>query len=400
MELWADLPKQGEQSDDSTELSTRLRRRLSEREMLQLWREWLLSDYVPTYGRSLGASRIFRRFYWVDALGISQVKRSQATLRSQTLHSIEEIAQNLTREERPIALSGLLLEAGSSRRKELSPEQSSALSMPKKSGILAASWLEISSTLLAGMAQSPAIFLLNPLGIKLFSADDLTAVVQRAVPTELFLLLPHKQIEYYLQLARKNPQSASLITNLLRSDRWKTLPQDKIEQQISGFIQLFKHTLQRHFQLPLQVISLPVPNGPASLEPLPQTLLFATRRTDSLFALNDALCRYQRERQKQSYEGVLGEEWFQAQAQSSLASQHNELAQRIHQQGQAQRIRRWPDLRLQLIQQHFGSFTLAEYDAILQELLLKQSIHCIWQKKSSQPDKERIPGNNDTLMWN
>ncbi|HEY4385234.1 MAG TPA: hypothetical protein VGN34_12290 [Ktedonobacteraceae bacterium] len=45
-------------------------RRLTERVILSLVREWLLQDYVSAYSRSLAATHIFKRCYWIDALGL------------------------------------------------------------------------------------------------------------------------------------------------------------------------------------------------------------------------------------------------------------------------------------------------------------------------------------------
>src|SRR5437660_3975237 len=68
MDLWTDLDNNLQPPSD---LSVHGRaRRLTERVVLSSLRELLLQDYAANYCRSLGATRIFRRCYWVDALGI------------------------------------------------------------------------------------------------------------------------------------------------------------------------------------------------------------------------------------------------------------------------------------------------------------------------------------------
>jgi hypothetical protein len=313
----------------------------------------------------------------------------------------------LSQESKPIALHGLVLEAGSSKRKEAREGQNSSsaktqeITMPKESGIIRASWLEAAPSLLKGIEQSPAIFLLNPFGPTMFSYDDLAPLYLRTVPTELCLLVPHKQLQARLLSALHSPARASLLTSLLRTDRWRTLPikEETMMQAIDGFIDIFITSMQRHFLLPVQRILLPVQVRPAVVETAPYTLLFATRRQDSLYSMNDAVCVYQRQVNAESHRGVLAEEWFAAQQQERVAEEWQRLYLSTLRQGQTQRIRRWPDLRQQLLLANFGQFTLHDYDTVMQKLLLNKEVRCEWRQRSAEPEEERIPGNDDTLVW-
>ena len=367
---------------------------------------WLLQDYVAAYCYSLAATRIFKRCYWIDGLGIDNRplagtaatppdlasdipplpapkgrKKGSITVVPPSLQPIVTLSQLLAQENKPIHLCGFVLEAGSSKNSKGTREKANVqkthkptnIILPTEGGVIRASWLEASSLLLNEIEQSPAIFLLNPLGPILFNYDDLAPLYQRTGPTELCLLIPHKQIETRLLAAHKNQAQATALTGLLRSNRWKTLPlaKEKQGEAITGFTKLFQASMQRHFQLAPQCIALPVPNGPASVAPLPYTLIYATRRQDSLMNMNDALCLYRRRTYQQSYQGVLGEEWFARQEQEHHTMQLQALTRRIQQQGAAARIRRWPDLRQQLLIANFGQFTHAEYDTIIQQLLIR-----------------------------
>ncbi len=429
MNLWTDLDNNLQHPPD---LSVHGRtRRLTERVILSSLREWLLQDYAANYGRALGATRIFRRCYWVDALGIDrkasilppteleniQPERSNGKRRKKditpvalppALRPIAELSQALSQGSQALTLYGLLLEAGSSKRKERRssangtvPVASKELVLPKESGILAASWLEAAPVLLAGIEQLPAIFLLNPCGLTLFSYDDLAQLYQRTVPTELCLLIVHKQVEGHLQAAQRSAAQASALTALLRSDRWKTLPMQEGErtQAVQGFLDLFIASMKRHFLLPVQRIALPMQTRPALVEAMPYTLIFATRRQDSLMSMNDAVCRYQHRVYEGSHRGVLGEEWFAAQLQARYDEGRQQLYQRTLQLGRAQRIRRWPDLRQQLLLANFGQFTAHDYDTTLQQLLLNGEVHCEWRKPPVEGEEARLPGNEDTLLW-
>src|SRR5947209_20364441 len=82
--------------------------------------------------------------------------------------------------------------------------------------------------------HSPAIFMLNPIGQTLFSYDDLALLYQRkSAPTELCLLIPHKQAQARLLAASRTPANASALTALLRTDRWKgLLPKGEADAEI------------------------------------------------------------------------------------------------------------------------------------------------------------------------
>jgi hypothetical protein len=285
--------------------------------------------------------------------------------------------------------------------------------LPKDGGVLSQSWLEAASQILPAIEQSPAIFLLNPLAPLLFTESDLIPLYRRATPTELCLFLSHKQIMAHLQATHTaGPPSqtvATRLTTLLRTDRWKTLvPEDQetshihekqYEQAISGFIELLSASLKRHFALPIQAIRIPVVVGPATVENAPYTLLFATKRQDSLFSMNDAICRYHSRLEEESYRGVLGEEWFRTQQQSRYDQARQQLAQRILLQGRVQRTRRWPDLRQQLLFACFGQFCMQDYDISIQHLLLSGAVYCAWRKISQIEERDRVPGNEDILTW-
>jgi hypothetical protein len=299
----------------------------------------------------------------------------------------------------------LWLATGSGRRKDArsavlpdSADTQAAL-IPKESGIIQANWLEIASPLLQAIDQAPALFLLNPLGPTLFGADDLALLYARAVPTELCLWLPHKQIIAGLRSATAYPEQASALSKLLRTDRWKSLStvDEEREQVIEGFVALLIASMQRSFQYPVQSLHFPLPVGAAYVEDAPYTLLFATRRLDSLYCLNDAVSQLRRRTEEASYRGVLSEAWFAEQQQARYQEALQRLADNICQQVQTQRRIRWPDLRQQLLFTHFGQIPLRDYDATIQQLLLKRTITCAWRQPG--PVDARVPGQDDTLIW-
>lgn len=442
MDLWA----KSDHNDDTLPLTIsasengrtkRRTRRLTDSAMLSLFRTWLLQDYVAAYCYSLAATRIFKRCYWVDALGIDNRARTKIDTTSPdlapdttppppnskgrkkgsiavvppSLQPIVSLSQLLAQERQPINLRGFVLEAGGNKnnrqanKSEKGKEQTHGhgqkeIVIPAEGGIIHACWPEASSPLLKEIEQSPAIFLLNPLSPTLLRYDDLAPLYQRTVPTELCLFMPHKQIESHLPAAHKNQLQATALTELLRNSRWKMLPIEKEKQgeAITGFIELFLASMQRHFQLAPQCIHLPTPIGPASIAPLPYTLIYATRRQDSLLNMNDAVCLYRRRIYQQSYQGVLGEEWFAQQEQKHRTTELQALTRHIKQQGVASRIRRWPDLRQQLITANFGQFTHQEYDMIIQQFLSNKEVQCIWRIPATEL-RESIPGIDDTLLW-
>jgi hypothetical protein len=414
MDLWTEFDNARHAPDAHGYVQPLRSRRLTERAILTSLREWLLHDYAAAYCRSLATTRIFRRCYWVDGLGVESragvspdedrghngSEQKKTTSVPQALQSVVSLSQLLAREEKPIALHGLLL-GTNSKRKETKAGSNAAVAIPKGSGIVKASWPEAAPALLKEIEQAPAIFLLNPFGPAQFSYEDLAPLYQRTVPTELCLLAPHKQLETRLLAARSNPAQAALLTAVLRSDRWKTLPEgeDKLTLALDGLLELFIASMQRHFLLPVQRVALPMQVRPATVEEVPYTLIFATRRQDSIVSMNDAVCLHRRAIQARSRQGVLGEEWFARQEQLRLSAQVQQLYQRVLQQGRAQRARRWPDLRQQLLLAQFGEFTLQEYDAVMQQLLTNSEVRCERRARNAEGGDAPVPGNEDTLLW-
>ncbi len=440
MDLWATLDNQQakqDQASDAAELAKQGQthaRRLTEAAVLSVVRAWLLRDYLDAYCRSLASIRIFKRCYWIDGLGVD------GRARERVMEPLVEIGRGLAGASRPIALRGLALKAGSSRRGERLEQgmegKGAALKLPESGGLVEASWLEAQAALLQAIEQAPAVFLLNPFGQTLFGYDDLAPLYQRTGPTELFLLLSHKRLGGHL-LAASEPgaTSASALTNLLRSDRWKSLlanansddknntgnrkskgeagflqrvepeaaPSSPLSAQaIDGLIDLFMASMKARF-LTVQRIALPVQVGAAAIEQAPYTLLFATRRQDSLTIMNDAVCAYRRRVSAQSYQGVLGEEWFAQQERERLAAEQQELEQLVSTSGMAQRPRRWPELRQRLLLTRFGRWPVQEYDAVMCRLLQNGSARCEWRRKAAidGADTGRIPvpGDEDILFW-
>lgn len=391
--LWPEFDNEQLQANSaigSPKQSTPLGRRPTEQVVLSTLREWLLHEYLVPYCRSLAATRIFRHCYWVDSLGSSH-----------TLQSVLSTSQELAKENKPIFLHYVGLEAKRSKQKASS---AGVVTIPKESGSLRASWPDAAPSLLQAIDQSAAFFSLNPFASSPpFRFEDLSPLYQRTAPTELCLLISLRQIESRLIPFLSTPGGASAFTSLLRSDRWKsTLSASSekpiVEQLISAFVASIQ---QQHF-LSVQQVPLFMHTAPAVVEPIPYTLIFATRRQDSLFCMNDALCVYHRRLHEQSLEGVLTEAWFSEQQRERLADEMQQLYQRVLQQGRAQRQRRWPDLRLQMLLAHFGQFTLHEYDTIIQKLLHSGEVRCEWRQKSvenSQSENQRTPGNEDILLW-
>jgi hypothetical protein len=374
-------------------------------------RDWLLQDFVVPYCHMLSASRIYRRCYWLDALG-NLDPRTNSTI----LQPITSLAATLAQESKPIALHGIILESGSSKRKETRPAIQAqpsenhhtaasakvARKLPKESGIVPASWLEAAPAILDLIDQSPAIFLLNPFGHTLFTYDDLAPLYQRTAPTELCFLLSHKQLIAHLASA-KDPQLSSTLTALLRSDRWKTLPirEEEMHSTIDSIIALLIASMRRYF-LSVQPIALSMQVRPALVETTPYTFIFATRRQDSLASMNDAVCLYRRRLYEQSHRGILSEDWFATQQQERFAEDKQQLYQRIFQQGRTQRIRRWPDLRQQLLAADFAHHTVQEYNEALQQLLASGTVRCERRRnppEDPQNQEKPIPGNEDILLW-
>jgi hypothetical protein len=424
-DLWTDLVGEALLTDGISGGGSR-QRRLSTQAVLTALRAWLLQEYLLAYGTSLGSTRIFKRCYWIDGLGYTRFFPRPPVLPTTTargkhipttdlplpLQTLAAAAHELAHLSRPIALSGFVLDHKNGRRRtphvpdEASNEVGSRAQpvLPKEGGLVPALWQEIAPTLLATLEQSAAVFLLNPLGdgTTLFRHNDLLPLYQRTAPTELFLWLSHKQIETYLLPGLRTTTGAAAMTHLLRSDRWKPLlaKADAAEKPIlaiDGLIELLAESLRPHF-LHVQRLAFPVHTAPALVEKAPYTLLFATRRQDSLYNLNDVACARARRLLVASQHGVLSEEWFSAQRETQAAERRRLLAQQAYTLGQSRRIRRWPDLRHQLLLTHFAQATLHEYDQVILDLLQRGQVSCEWRRPT--PESELlVPGQDDLLHW-
>lgn len=420
MNLWSELDNQQTSLESAKSGRTR---RLTEDFVLSSMRAWLLQDYVLPYCRTLAASRIYKRCYWIDAWGghtrqfvagkengvqpAKGRKKEVAAALPAILQPVVSLSATLAQESRPIALNGIMLVAGSnSQRSQRKAETNDALVLPKESGLVRGSWLEAAPILLKAIESSPAIFLLNPFGTTLFSQDDLTPLYQRTTaPTELCLLVPHKQAESSLLAAARTTEGAAQLTALLRSDRWKALVSQKGAKEgdktfafIDTFIEMFVVALQRHF-LTVQHLTFPVLTGRAVIETAPYALLFATRSKESLLRMNDAVCLYRRHINEESYKGTLNEAWFALQQQERLGEERQALYQRVLHQGQSQRTRRWPDLRQQLMLAQYSAYPVHEYDAIISTLIANGLARCEWKRQLSGEADIRVPGNDDLLLW-
>src|SRR6266516_4821554 len=393
--LWPEFDNeqlQAESARRAQKQPTSQRRRPTEQVVLSALRELLLHEYIVPYCRSLAATRIFRRCYWIDGLDGNHILQL-------TLSTSHELAK----ENRSIDLHYVALESKSNKRKEASTGGN--INLPKESGSMRASWPDAAPSLLQAIGQSAAIFSLNPFASSTpFNFEDVSPLYQRTAPTELCLLISQKQIESRLIPFLRTPYGASAFTSLLRSDRWKSLLTDNSEMKhlVDGLTGAFFDSMQQQHFLTVQRIPLLMHTAPAVVEPVPYTLIFATRRQDSLFIMNDAICIYHRHMHEQSLEGLLSEAWFAAQQRERLEEEMQLLYQRVLQQGHAQRQRRWPDLRQQMLLANFGQFMLHDYDNIIQKLLQSGEVRCEWRQKpieNPQSEKQRIPGNEDLLLW-
>ncbi len=431
MNLWADFDNQ-QAGNTGENAKPQSKRHLTEQIVLSSLRDWLLRDFAASYCRSLRSMSIYRRCYWIDALGyearsaLSPQQEAQSSPSAKTrkkvnhetqalpsiLQAITALSHTLLEEcpTHPLALYAMLL-AGE-RKGKASPVPD-AFVMPQESGIFAVSWANAAQELLHGIEQSPAIFLLNPCGQTLYALDLLAPVYQRTTaPTELCLFISHKQAESHLLAAGRTPATAFMLTELLHSDRWKTLLTQQPHASttnsgnVSGaerLIDLLAVSLRKHFSY-VQPIALTMSMRPTLVETVPYTLLFATRRKESLISMNDAVCRQHRRIEEESCRGVLGEAWFVAQWQERLTEEMRQLQQEILRRGRGGRIRRWPDLRLHLLLARFGQFSVAEYDTTLLQLLHDGAVRCEWRQKreivaKKNPPFEPIPGPDDVLLW-
>ncbi len=391
--LWPEFDNEQLQAESAQRAQKQApyRRSPAERELLSALREWLLHDYIVPYCKSLAATRIFRRCYWVDGFGGDNF-----------LQPLLSSSSELAKENKSIALYYLSLEPKKHKRTERN--QGESIDIPKESGSVRASWPEAATSLLQAIDQSAAIFSLNPFtSSTLFAFDDLSLLYQRTAPTELCLLISYKLIEKRLIPMLGSPDGAAAFTSLLRSDRWKSALSENTGKSVAEKLSMafFESIQQQHF-LTVQLIPLFMHTAPAVIEQVPYALIYATRRQDSLLCMNDALCVYHRRLQEQSLEGTLTQSWFAAQQQERLASELRDLYQRILRQGQARRQRRWSDLRQQILIQNFGQFTLQDYDSVIQKMLSNGEVRCEWrQHPSDNPPSgnQHVPGNEDILFW-
>lgn len=431
MNLWADFDNQ-QTGNPAETVRPRSTRRLTEQVVLSSLRNWLLRDYVTSYCRSLRGMSLYRCCYWIDALGYdtqlasSQQEITQPTSLSKTrkkvnnetkelppiLQTMTALSQMLLAEcpTHPLALYGILL--ASERKGKASPVTETFV-LPKESGIVSVSWANVAEQLLNAIEQSPAIFLLNPFRQMLYSLNLLAPIYRRTTaPTELCLLISHKQAESHVLTASRAPDAASTLTELLHNDRWKTFLTQEPDASTtkSGnssiaerLIDLLATSIRKYFSF-VQPIALTMPVQPTLVETVPYTLLFATRRKESLLSMNDAVCLQRRRVEQESYRGLLGESWFAAQQQQRLTEELRQLYQEMLEGGRTGRIRRWPDFRLQLLLAHFGQFSVVEYDNTLLQLLRDREVRCQWRQKKEILEKkaltfETIPGTDDVLFW-
>jgi hypothetical protein len=392
--LWPEFDNEQVQADSARRAqkqSASQNRRPAEQVVLSTLRDWLLYEYIVPYCRSLAGTRIFRRCYWIDGFGSSHI-----------LQSVLSASQELARENKPIFLQYITLEPKRSNRKASSAEE--VITISKESGSLRATWPDTGPSLLQAIDQSAAVFSLNPFASSPpFTFEDLSPLYQRTAPTELCLLISQKQIENRLIPYLRTPDGASAFTALLRNDRWKSILTDSSEKYVvEKLLGVFFDSIQQQHFLTVQQIPLLMNTTPAVVEPVPYTLIFATRRQDSLLYMNDALCVYHRRLHEQSLKGVLTDAWFAAQQRERLSEEMQQLYERILQLGRTQRQRRWPDLRQQALLTHFGQFTQHDYDTVIQKMLQSGEVRCEWRQKSvasPQSEKQRIPGSEDILFW-
>ncbi|HZS77267.1 MAG TPA: hypothetical protein VFA41_11695 [Ktedonobacteraceae bacterium] len=437
-DLWAHNLETASEAMGKTSKTSR--RGPTEDEVLSSLRAWLLMEYAVPYCRSLAATRIFRRCFWIDALGhLRSVKAPRPSLENQNgnshpsifdslidsqqeetvlspkatnrkqeralptvLQPIVKLAGELSSESKPITLQGILL--ANDKRK-------AGFVLPKESAIVPGSWPEVAPQLLASLEQSASIFVLNPFAtgsrqadVPFLPADSFLPLYQRTGPTELCLFISHTEVANRLLPALGTPAGASAFTALLKSDRWKNLLKKEAENRdeaVEQFFSLLIDSMKPHF-LSVQRIAFPMLIGPATIIDVPYSLIFATRRQDSLNYMNDAVCLRRRRLEEQSHKGLLNEEWFYQQLRERRAAGWQEMKERVLQLGRAQNSRRWPDLRQQLLLSNFGQWTLEDYDEIIYQLLQEETLRCEWRQRTSMQsgnDAQRIPGNEDTLWW-
>jgi hypothetical protein len=359
-------------------------------------------------------------------------KKARSEALPPALQAVAALADELAHESKPITLQGIALENGKGGRLE------NTFALPKDSSVINAGWREAVPALLPAIEQTAAVFLLNPLAITrsstpqklslprkeeggrpqgspphihsspaptmnevpFMAADELALLVQRTAPTEVCLLLMHQQIERVFLPALRSSAGAAAFTALLRSDRWKAVLARESENgsKVDRAIDLWRACLQPHFPF-VQRLAFPVLIGPATVEDYRCSLLFATRRQDSLACMNDAVCSYRRRLEQESRRGILNEAWFAAQQAERDAQALQQLREDTLREGRARVPRRWPDLRQQLLIERFGQWTLREYDEIICHLLQADEVRCEWRQANHDSLPSRVPGNEDMLQW-
>ena len=464
------------------------RHNVAERAVLPALRSWLLADFVAPYCRSLAATRIFRRCFWIDALGGTRAASKKASVgqghgggqisgrdqsrpymfddfvqgekqkrngsrpdkapkkaRSETLppslQAVVDLSGELARESKPITLQALMLANDktvgtrfiASSLAPSAPASSNTFALPKESSVISATWREAAPALIPAIEQFATIFLLNPLtvvrpsahqqnaggrpqgsppshssspaptmnGVPFMTIDEFAPLVQRTAPTEVCLLLMHRQVESVFLPALRTPEGAAAFTALLRSDRWKALlaREGESAQRVDKAVDLWQAVLQPHF-LFVQRVAFPVLLGPATVEDAPCSLIFATRRQDSLACMNDAVCGYRRHLEQESRQGILNEGWFAAQQAEREAQALQQLTGDTLREGRARAPRRWSDLRQQLLLERFGQWALREYDEVICRLIQADEVRCAWRQPDSVDAPAcRVPGNEDMLQW-
>ena len=374
------------------------------------------------------------------------------------LQNVVALADELARESKPITLQGVALDIAKTVGTRFIA--SAPLVLPKESSVINASWREAAPALLPAIEQTAAIFLLNPLAIikspsegeergrpqgspppihstlaptmnavpssegeergrpqgspppihstpaptmnavPFLTADELAPLFQRTAPTEVCLLLMHQQVERVFLPALRSPAGAAAFTALLRRDRWKAMLAKESEKnsKVDKVIDLWLASLQPHFPF-AQRITFPMLIGPATVEEAPCSLLFATRRQDSLACMNDAVCGYRRRLEQESRRGILNEDWFAAQQAERDAQALQQLSEDTLREGRARLPRRWPDLRQQLLLERFGQWMVSEYDEIICRLLQADEVRCEWRQANRDSLPCRVPGHEDMLQW-
>ncbi len=231
------------------------------------------------------------------------------------------------------------------------------------------------------------------------TADELAPLVQRTVPTEVCLVLMRREVEGVFLPALRTTAGAAAFTALLRSDRWKTLLAKEGENgaRVERAVDLWRACLQPHFSF-VQRVTFPLLIGPATVEDAPCSLLFATRRQDSLVYMNDAVCSYRRRLEQESLRGILNEAWFAAQQAERDAQALQQLREDLLREGRARAPRRWPDLRQQLLLERFGQWMMCDYDEMICRLLQADEVRCAWRQGNTD-STGRVPGNEDILQW-